>query len=417
MKISHFQCDITPEPGTLLAGYGPHVVSRGVHDPLTICGALLEDSRKTRLLLLSFDLLGLDADVVRRIRETAGEILEIPPEAVILSCTHTHAGPHTRSMAGCARNDAYLKKTERILRKTLAALPKPAEECEVYHYSCLCDENVNRRVILPDNRCVSLPYRKELLPLASGIRDRELSFLLFAEPGGGRIRYLICNYAAHPLSGQSDGLSGQLISADYPGVLRRVLAEQLGIGSMFLSGACGDLHPADFESGFARTEEMGRNMAMLLIRNIADALRQPERFRYADPRLDFREIRCRFSLRKSPPCTEGELPLYRGRRTVSLPVAIGAIGDTALVGVPGELLAEPGLEIKWHSPYRQTMILYNSTGYLSYICHANALVSGGYEAETSHVDGLGALEMVYDTVAALRRMKTPRRNAASRSAS
>ena len=406
MKISHFQCDITPEPGTLLAGYGPHVVSRGIHDPLMVCGALLEDSRKNRLLLLSFDLLGLDSDVVRRIRESAGKILHLPPEAVIASCTHTHAGPHTRSIAGCTLNVSYLKKMERILRKALAALPSPSEECEVYHYSCLCDENINRRVILPDNRCTSLPYRKELLPLASGIRDRELSFLLFASPDDKRPLYLICNYAAHPLSGQSDGLSGQLISADYPGVLRRVLAEQLGIESMFLSGACGDLHPADFESGFERTEKMGRNIAGILIRNISDALRQPERFRYPDPLLDFKEIQCSFTLRKSPPCTEDELPLYRGKRTVSLPVALGTVGDTALVGVPGELLTEPGLEIKWHSPFRQTMILYNSTGYLSYICHANALLSGGYEAETSHVDGLGTLKMVYDTTAALHRMKS-----------
>ena len=112
MKIHHFQCDITPEPGTLLAGYGPHVVSRGIHDPLMVCGAFLEDSRKNRMLLLSFDLLGLDSDIVKKIRESAAKILHLPPEAVIASCTHTHAGPHTRSIAGCVRDNAYLKKLD-----------------------------------------------------------------------------------------------------------------------------------------------------------------------------------------------------------------------------------------------------------------------------------------------------------------
>jgi hypothetical protein len=179
---------------------------------LQLHGVLLEDCSKKRLLIISCDLLGLDAPFIKKIRKMAGKILDIPPAAVLISCTHTHSGPQTRSMAGCTLDTGYLKKFEETLKNALVCLPEPAEECDIYHYSGHCEENINRRVVLPDNSCVSLPYRKELLPLANGIRDHELSFLLFTSKKDNSLQYLICNYAAHPLTCQSDGLSGHLIS-------------------------------------------------------------------------------------------------------------------------------------------------------------------------------------------------------------
>ena len=89
MKISSFHCDITPAEDTLLAGYGPNVKAVGIHDPLQLHGVLLEDCSKKRLLIISCDLLGLDAPFIKKIRKMAGKILDIPPEAVLISCTHT----------------------------------------------------------------------------------------------------------------------------------------------------------------------------------------------------------------------------------------------------------------------------------------------------------------------------------------
>ena len=119
MKISTFHCDITPENGALLAGCGPRIPAVGVHDPLKVCGALLEDSQKQRLLLISCDLLGLDAPFVKKIRKMAGSILQIPSSAVLISCTHTHSGPQTRSIAGCTLDFAYLKQFEKTFRNAL----------------------------------------------------------------------------------------------------------------------------------------------------------------------------------------------------------------------------------------------------------------------------------------------------------
>ena len=81
------------------------------------------------------------------------------------------------------------------------------------------------------------------------------------------------------------------------------------------------------------------------------------------------------------------------------------MGDVAFVGVPGELLAELGQEIKWHSPYRKTFILYCSTAYFAYLCHGNALLSGGYEPWTQLCDSRSGLKLVNAAVDGLYDLK------------
>ena len=59
-----------------------------------------------------------------------------------------------------------------------------------------------------------------------------------------------------------------------------------------------------------------------------------------------------------------------------------AIGDICFVGVPGELVSELGLEIKWNSPFARTYIAYVATGYRGYIVPPNLRAAGGYEAQS-----------------------------------
>ena len=88
LKISTFRTEITPEPGVLLAGYGPRVVSDGVHDPLFISGISFDDG-DSRAILLSYDLSGLDKDFIIDIRRACAAATGLTPEQIILTCTHT----------------------------------------------------------------------------------------------------------------------------------------------------------------------------------------------------------------------------------------------------------------------------------------------------------------------------------------
>jgi hypothetical protein len=76
------------------------------------------------------------------------------------------------------------------------------------------------------------------------------------------------------------------------------------------------------------------------------------------------------------------------------------IGDLALVGVPGELLVELGLDIKARSPFAQTMVMYLANDSIGYIPGRSAFEGGGYEA---HGSGLrvGEGERIADTAVTL----------------
>ena len=122
------------------------------------------------------------------------------------------------------------------------------------------------------------------------------------------------------------------------------------------------------------------------------AQRCPSRFRLVNESLQYAFETVTLPIRKKPSvCLP---PEYAGRTEVDLAVQLLSIGDICLVGMPGEVLAELGQEIKWHSPFRKTFILYCSTAYFSYICHGNALVSGGYEGNAQRLGSRAGLALV-----------------------
>ena len=95
IKAKWFEADISPDIGTLLAGYGTNDVSVAKFDNLLASGLCLDDGTN-RILVVSLDLLGMDYDSIKRVRRSLSAITGTPEEGILVSCTHTHQGPHTR---------------------------------------------------------------------------------------------------------------------------------------------------------------------------------------------------------------------------------------------------------------------------------------------------------------------------------
>ena len=55
------------------------------------------------------------------------------------------------------------------------------------------------------------------------------------------------------------------------------------------------------------------------------------------------------------------------------------IGDLGIVGLPGEIFAEYGLQIKCRSPFARTMTIELANDYIGYCPTDVALVEGSYE--------------------------------------
>ena len=222
MKIAWFKEIISPEIGAYIAGYGLNDQSVAKLDDLYMTGLCMDDGVR-RTLLVSFDLLGLDDWYIRKIRKNCSTLLGVPESAVMFSCTHTHSGPETRSLAVKPEqlNIPYLEELEKRL---CAAVTRLADaefvETDVYFYSQLCDENRNRCYVTADNHGSFTAHRREVVPIAKGFADQELGSLIFTVPGSPVPVYVIGNYAAHPLASHSPGLGGVRISADYPGAFR-----------------------------------------------------------------------------------------------------------------------------------------------------------------------------------------------------
>lgn len=405
MKAAWFRADITPQVGTEVAGYGPDDVSVGVLDPLCATGLCLDDGAH-KALIVSFDLLGLDAPVIRELRKGAAAILGVSEDRVLLTCTHTHGGPHTRMFN---ENGARMKfdfsidgdppppgldvAFLRMLRERLyAAVRELAEkgawrEVKVGYFSSQVDLNSNRRFTTADNHASFVAHRRTLQRIATGIADKELGTVALLDAKTSQPLYVIGNYAAHPLASHGPGTGGLRITSDFPGFYRRYLKAECGADAMFVQGAAGDLIPKGDELGVNAARHVGEKLAEESMAAVIDIQRNAARFVMERPRLSS-AIRSFES-----PLLERQRAAYDGER-VRLEVQCLSIGDIAFVGVPGELVNELGLEIKWHSPFRRTFIAYCATDYLGYVSPENLVAAGGYEPQTQRFPSRDTLKLV-----------------------
>lgn len=400
MKIAWFEKVITPEIGTPIAGYSFHDVSMQKHDDLMVSGLCLDDGR-SRALLVSLDLLALDGWYIRELRRDCAEILHTCPEQILFSCTHTHSGPEAATPLAPNHdklNRPFIGRLKQIILDAVREL-KDFRECDAAFYSQKCDENRNRRYVTADNRATFTPHRREVVPMSSEFADKELGELCFFDAADGHLLYVVGNYAAHPLAGHSPGLGGQRFSADYPGYFRNYVTSQTGAGCMFVSGAAGDMVPREDELGLDAAEQMGIRLAKAAIGGAADCRRNWKRFKLEDPVLGGKVRSFTVPVRKK--YRDRVPPEYQGKDDVTLEIQCLAVGDICFVGMPGEVCAELGQEIKWHSPFRKAFIAYYATSDFSYMAPLNFLVSGGYEGSTQQFGSLGGLELVCTSVKAM----------------
>src|SRR5919199_138354 len=97
---------ITPSIGIPMIGFAGRGPAAGLHDDLTATALVLEglpvpladdppDDGITRLAIIACDLLFLRAEEVHAVREAVGRLTDVPPEHVVVACSHTHYGPLT----------------------------------------------------------------------------------------------------------------------------------------------------------------------------------------------------------------------------------------------------------------------------------------------------------------------------------
>ena len=427
LKAGFARLDITPPLGVRMAGYYFERLAEGVIAPLLVNALAFSDEEKTAVVL-SCDLLGVYNDEFRKWPADIAAAAGIPTEAVFLCLTHTHTGPvvlGTREPSD-PQYDAWLHR--RLCDAAVMAIRdlKPitsirATESESKGIA-FC-----RRFKMKDGRYQTWGnyIDPDIVEYAS-VPDETFRLVRIAREGGEELA--LVNFQLHP-----DTTSGNLISPDYPGVLRD-LVEQAHPGTkcVFLDGAEGQMGSTDWWhgsdgrlSGPAGAERVGKILAKDVLAAYddvkpveGDGVRFGQTTRVCKTKLDPENLEAQMAeadrliyihehgneLEEIGPdwiCTPLIAEAYQLRRMnaanlteVLMPVSAVTVGGLAFLGLPGEPFCEIGVHIRENSPYPVTCVCCQTNSCEGYYPTAEAYDQGGYEPRnTRYPKGIGEILM------------------------
>ena len=89
---------ITPDEPMWMAGYAARLKpSDGKTHDLYAKALAIEDADGTRLVIITTDLISIPRPIRDWLEKAAGEKFDLPPEGLLLNCSHTHCGPELRT--------------------------------------------------------------------------------------------------------------------------------------------------------------------------------------------------------------------------------------------------------------------------------------------------------------------------------
>lgn len=356
LRAGYGEATITPPLGTDLTGFGFYLDRKAerVLDDLKVRAIHLED-RKTRLLIISCDLLGLTVSRADGVRSQLGAALGLPARNILIACTHTHSGPATESMPGLGRVDRdYMRHLPWAILKAAEEAAATDEDSE-FAYGIEAAEPIgfNRRL---KNFSEIDPWLKVAV---FRLRNRRL-FLM--------------NYACHAVTlGPT-----KEVSADWPGTLVRKI-ERGGDRGLVLQGFCGDIDPAVYLN-----RRLGASAADLDLYGEILAARGRKAMERAvfvtDVGLKAVEKRIRLPLlvppkadikREAEATLESNREFPRVKRIIkdwrkraekrhpalrkspwmeNIPIQAMAVGGLKILGLPGEVFCGYGLKLRRRQP-------------------------------------------------------------------
>lgn len=393
---------ISPEQGVSLCGYFNNRYNRGSHDDLYAKAMAVSDGKTTGVMIAADNAM-VFAEVVGRIRKEISPRAGIPEHNIFVQATHTHTAPVLKAGTWVEFSPPYL---EYFVKQTVAAALEAHAAMQPVTFAIAEGEERRvafcRRFIMRDGSVATNPPKdsSDIVGPESPI-DHSFAVIVVKNLFGAIIGVLL-HCANHV-----DTIGGDLVSADWPGVLCRIVTENLTSHpqTMLLNGMAGNINHYDIndleqENGFAEAERIGSIYAGTALNLLRTGL-QPLEISSIDvghvivdlPRLKLTEqqIRDAGAILERPPLPP-ELPTlhsvdlaqgseivsalfarkqlgFAGENIASEAVEVSAmrIGDLLLIGFPMETFSEIGMEIKKRSPFRHTFPLGILNGKKAYL--------------------------------------------------
>lgn len=229
--------DITPAGAELMWGYEDRrQPATGTLDPL-YARVLVLEAGAHRLALVTLDLgRSFGPASIARLRAAAQRSSRIG--CLLVAASHTHSAPVIRDEyrdSPPAWEQAALEKIERAIAEAADGL----QEARIGVRTGVAYIGHNRLRVNRDGTVSWFERNPERIPTAPV--DPTVTVLRIDRANGAPLAVLV-NYACHPVVFGADNLR---YSADFPGVMNRVVEQDLGghALSFFLQGASGDINP------------------------------------------------------------------------------------------------------------------------------------------------------------------------------
>ncbi len=395
----------TPRLGLDIPGYFTARKADGVKSELYVQALVLDDGEQV-LVIISLDILDFQRSFATAIRRRLANELGISPGAVLVTATHCHTGQPTNYTGfSVKKNMPAMKRLEDLTTEAAVEAYHSRRPVSVLRASGR-EERISfrRNILLKDGTAVTnpKPILKDQIVGPLGEIDYGVELLRFDDAQGHTVAQMV-NFACHP-----DVVGGNSYCADYPGELRRLLKEALGQDSVliYLNGCAGNINhidPMRRVNGYGYSADHYKVMGAMLAETVMELhaharreesvslsartarfrakRRQPtdEQFAWAD------EI-----LRQEAPdrkdlvyAAELKTMQRHPKQTELIEVQVLQMGETVLVGLPGEIYADTGLAIKAACPMGQCMVASLSGGTVGYVVTEPAFSYGVYETKLS----------------------------------
>jgi neutral ceramidase len=433
--------DITPPPGYRMAGYFNERFNTGTHDPLQAKALVLRQGEH-RGALVFCDLVSIALDVSAKARELAEGQTGIPAGHILVHATHSHTGPlyqgamrdyfHAQAIAKSGTDAREAVDYSALLSQRIAdAVEQASRQLRPVALQAGTGRqrglSFNRRFHMQDGTVRFNPGKlnRDIIRPAGPI-DPDVGMLLVKSPDGKQNIAGLTIFALH-----LDTVGGTEYSADYPFYLERTLRQDLGAGfvSLFGIGTCGDINHVDVTSkspqkGQEEAARIGTALAETVIGELPGlkplshpsfavrrAVVEVPAQKYGDDEV----AQARAGMAK---IGSREMPFLDQVKTVKivslqgrpekLPLEIQVFrlsGDTAIVGLPGEVFVELGLAIKQASPFERTFVIELCNDGVHYVPTKKAFAEGSYETVNSLITPGGGEQLVETAVRLLKELK------------
>ncbi|MFN4227880.1 MAG: neutral/alkaline non-lysosomal ceramidase N-terminal domain-containing protein [Candidatus Ratteibacteria bacterium] len=391
MKVGFGKVCITPPVGFSLVGYFVDRRSEGIMDPLFATSMVIDDG-KNLFALVSCDLIWIENEIVKRVKEIVKEKLKIKPKNISIHATHTHTGPlpsrpdnsiYTKNFYV---DSSYLKILPLLIAESIKVAFKNLKEIEIgFGKSRVEQIAFNRRYLMKDGRVITNPFtQKKNIVRSIGEVDDTLYVVVFK----GNKNYIgfILNFALHP-----NTIGGNLISADWPGALRKKIEDEFKCNALILNGPSGDINHINPLDDTTRTNKIKEIIAEKIFERTKEILNNIEFKKYESIKPFFKSFTLNYypytkkDIEKAKEILKSKIPHDSLKYLIATSIinidkqkkkekklnlyfnGFSIDKELCILTLPGEIFAGIGKKIRETLPFENIIIAQNSNFHLGYI--------------------------------------------------